>query len=832
MLRRLIHPFNHVDAMTDTPRFDLPPELEQLLQQLRGRIRKYVFLEGIALTLAALAGLFWLSLALDHAWFAVSRLELPIWFRATFDVVVLSLMTLLIVSWIGLRVFRAFRLKALALVLERRFPQLDDRLVTAVELAAGKADGNSALSRAMMQKTIGDVAREASQLNLDDVFNPQPLRRALTGAVVLFASIGGLALVNSTALATWKDSFWDLDAQYWQRQFALNVKVIAQPGDLVREFRDGKYKHPRGADLALLIEVPEGKLVPETVQLKYRLSEGRGGGTVLCSKVGERQFRHAIAGLLDDVEFWIYGGDFVSRQPYQVDVVDAPHLDRIELASFYPDYTGMLNPESKPERPLRTIVPVRGTQVALPVETEFFLQAQSNKPLKQVRVQMASRELVLDVTESRTTAKVIERNEETQKADVVEIGVTDWVNSSRQELSVPLLVSGLLTDSSKARFTSLKEKHGTLVVPPDTQLRIYLEDTDEILTPEPARVLISGIVDQPPVVETKLRGIGTSITRKASIPILGRIADDYGLADVRFEFQINDAPEWTRRTLEAGLPTDTVSRREFKLQRKSDEEYERFDVVALDLSLGQKLVVSVAAEDKDNLNGPHITRGERYTFKVVTNEELLSVLYQRELNLRRRFEQIIEESKGTQRDLIRHRARVDDRSKLVSSGTMDDESKQKLTTLNNAIIACAEQSLHAVRKNANETASLELGFRDIREELVNNGLHTPQTLERLDDRIVKPLHAINAQDYPLVDEALGLYRLANNKSQDPTPAIDASVQALGVLIANMERILGEMRKLETFQEALEQLKAIIEQQEQLTDKTKKEQKKKLLEGLQ
>ena len=203
-----------------------------------------------------------------------------------------------------------------------------------------------------------------------------------------------------------------------------------------------------------------------------------------------------------------------------------------------------------------------------------------------------------------------------------------------------------------------------------------------------------------------------------------------------------------------------------------------------------------------------------------------------ELNLRRRFEQIIEESKGTQRDLIRHRARVDDRSKIVSSGANNDEAKQKLIALNNAIVACAEQSLHAVRKNANETASLELAFRDIREELVNNGLHTPQTLERLDDRIVKPLNAINSKDYPLVDEALGLYRFANNKGNDPSPAIDASVQALGVLIANMERILGEMRKLETFQEALEQLKAIIEQQEQLTEKTKKEQKKKLLEGLQ
>jgi hypothetical protein len=312
---------------------------------------------------------------------------------------------------------------------------------------------------------------------------------------------------------------------------------------------------------------------------------------------------------------------------------------------------------------------------------------------------------------------------------------------------------------------------------------------------------------------------------------LGRAADDYGLASVRFEFQINDQPDWTARPLSAGLangaPTTVV--REFKLRRNESEEFERFDTVPLDLSLNQKIVVSVVAEDRDHLNGPHITRGERYTFKVVTNEELLSLLYQRELNLRRRFEQIINESKETQQDLIRHRARADERTRLGNPS--DAESKAKLASLSSAILASAERSLHAVRKSANENASVELAFRDIREELVNNDLHTPQTLERLDDRIVKPLHAINERDYPAVDEALGLYRLANNKGQDPTAAIDVSVASLGVLITNMERILNEMRKLETFQEALEQLKSIIEEQERLTEKTKKERKKNLLKDL-
>ena len=111
-------------------------ELDAVLSQLRGQIRRYVFIEGCALIAVVLGGLFWLSLAVDHAWFQVSRLELPYWFRAAFDVIVAGLLGFLLISWIGLRVLRSFRAKALALVLERRFPELNDRLVTAVELSA------------------------------------------------------------------------------------------------------------------------------------------------------------------------------------------------------------------------------------------------------------------------------------------------------------------------------------------------------------------------------------------------------------------------------------------------------------------------------------------------------------------------------------------------------------------------------------------------------------------------------------------------------------------------------------------------------------------------
>jgi hypothetical protein len=819
---------------------DLRPELQSVLTQLRGRIRRYVFLEGTALILAVLGGLFWLSLAVDHAWFQISRLELPRWFRVGFDVVVIGLVAFLLLSWIVLRLLRSYRTKALALVLERRFPELDDRLVTAVELGESGLADQGKLAVAMAGRTIDEAVKATRQLDLASVFDRKPLQRAIIAAAVAIASIGGLAVASNSTLQTWKNSFVDLNAEYWRRENGLIIRVIAQPGDIIREFNDQSYKHARGADLTLQIDVEEGRKAPERVQLKYRLANGRGQGTVLCSRIGDNTFRHSLAALLDDVEFYVYGGDFVNRTPYRVQIVEPPQLEQVELACFYPSYTRMRNSESTVEKPMRDVVPVRGTQVELPNETEFLLNAICNKPLTQVRMQFGGYELTFPAS-GDGNARLVHRSEEDEvleNRDIPPEVFGPWVSAGGTKIVVPFVLTSYETDAARSRADSLMTEVGKpFVLAPDTNLRIYLQDADGILTAEPSRIQIGGVADEAPVVETSLRGIGTSITRKASIPVLGRLVDDYGLATAQFEFQIDETEVTGVRPFENSLKPhqDGSSRREFELKRNKGEEFERFEVLSLDLSLGQKLVLSVVATDEDNLNGPHRSRGERYAFKVVSNEELQSVLYQRELNLRAQFERIITETKQTQQDLILHRSRLDSKKRLLADNEEAEaaDKAKRIREIELAVTACAERSLHAVRKNANETASVELSFRDIREELVNNGLHTPQTLERIDDRIVKPLGLINSTDFPAVDEALGVFRLTNERGNDATAAIDGSVEMLRGMITRMERVLAEMEKLKEFQKAVEELKLILEQQRELLERTKTERKRKLLlESLQ
>ena len=835
----------------------LPPEAHSVLEQLKSRIRSYIFWEGLALVVVVLGGLFWASFAFDWLYFQLSHLELPRWFRATVLISGICLVAVGAFSWIGLRLFRGFRTKALALVLERRFPELDDRLITAVEASEGLIDTDSPVTTAMLQRTLRDVTSATTRLDLGSVFDSRPLRRASIIAVALAASIFGLMVVDSAAMERWVAGYLGLKDGYWSRETELVMKVIVQPGDQIREFVDGRYRHPKGGDLTVMMAVPEGKKLPARIRLDSRM--GRGTTQIWLSPSPDQVFRHTFVGLIEDARLWVSGGDYSHPQPYLIDVVPPPEVTRVTLHSLFPEYTG-LNTRSG-DRTERTSSDLKGAQISIPLHTDFILETNANKPLTQARIEgdagIDRWEITVTQDSQGTSAAYIAIKSQDGKP-LLQLPIPQnsaqvalW-SADHQTFSLPFI---LMADGATVLLEKLSEANATgkplslpLPLPPDGLLRITLEDTDQIVSPAPTRFSINGIVDQPPIIETRLKGIGTSITRKARIPIAGTITDDYGIAAADFEFRVDDAPDWKKRDFALPPRPDT---RDFTLQRAENEEFERFDVLPLDLSIKQRLTLTVAALDactvpqtaaprttltnaeQTDSTAPstaHRSQGLKFVFTIIPEEELLSMLYGRELNLRKRVEQIISECKSTLKELLTQQERFGEISPKSAAdlAKIIELMKANLQGLN----AAADRSLHGVRKNAIETAGVESAFAEIREELINNAADTPAMLERLDQRILTPLNAINLTNFPNLDGALGLFRLALDKSTDPTASLGTSIDELTNLIARLEEVLGEMAEMARFDAVLEELKKTIKDEMNLLEETKRKRKEKAIKALE
>ena len=511
------------------------------------------------------------------------------------------------------------------------------------------------------------------------------------------------------------------------------------------------------------------------------------------------------------------------------------------LKSDFPEYTGLnrLSQSSGLEHKK-----VQGLQTTIPAETRFLFHCQVNKPLVNVRLDFGPNELVfgdfLNSTsdasgrEFRFKASLTTRSLEGGPAERTKLSFDvagRYLPDDRMSFTVPFVASRGKTEATRQRKKQSFPTYGKpFVLAEDYEMRIYLEDADGIRTVDPTKLMINAVPDSPPeFIDVEFFGVDTIVTHRVDIPVRGIIADDYGIAVARFEFQIDDETEsWIPRPFDN--PPEEYPK-EFTLQRGPDQKFERFSVLPLDLKIGQKLALTVYAEDEDNLNGPNAGRSKRFTFTIVSVPDLAMSLFDKEINAKKQFEQIRDEVQETRDVLELQQRRITEAKQLREKGPepgKEQEHRDRLDAIAKGLAVAAETRLHQVRKNAAETAAVEEAFRSILQELQNNKVPGG---DRIKSDVVDPLEGITKDDFPSVDSAVNQFRLDNEKGRDPTAKIDESINETENLLRNMDSVLQGMQDIVEFHQMIKILETIIREQEAIEQNTADEQKKSLRKRL-
>ena len=295
---------------------------------------------------------------------------------------------------------------------------------------------------------------------------------------------------------------------------------------------------------------------------------------------------------------------------------------------------------------------------------------------------------------------------------------------------------------------------------------------------------------------------------------MGRVTDDYGIKRAWFDYRIDELEPAERPIVET--PPQTT---EWVLDGKAQDV--TLEVELMGLAVGQKLLVCVKAADHHDLGeNENIGTSDRRLLDVVTPDELRAMLVRRELVLRKRFERIIQEVTETRDLLLRMEFGGADADEEAEDATdLDDftSSRQQLTLP-------AQQALQMSQKNAVETRGVADAFDDVRMQFENNKIDTEELVDRLKQRIADPLHRIADTMFPELQ--LDLQRL-EAKLDDRAAGVrqrDVARQRADDVLLEMEKVLQQMVELESFNEALELLRTIIELQQQLGEETRQRQK--------
>lgn len=705
----------------------------RLFRRLRRRTRLWIGIEAAGLAMLAVAVFFWASLAID--WW----LEPPVAARAAAVAAIVAVICwILVVKLFGrLRVPLADR--DLAMLVERHHAEFADSLSTAIDRPDAPTDPD------LLARTIRSAIERLPVIRIGRLFRSAALSLLLAGGLAAVASIAAMAAAAPATTRLWAKRVLLLHEDRWPRETSL--EAIG--------FRDGVRVAARGADVELLARAT-GR-IPQVVDLRIRSADssrsermGSRGGLTDEGQV----FGHVIEGLREDVRIAIRGGD-ARLDGLLLRVLDPPAASGIEIGYTLPDYLG----GGRRTVPASAVVQVpRGATVAV--------RCDSTKTLKQALI---------------STRSASQPSAAGGEAGALEtLAAFDGAGSHGPASAAASSISGTIPRLDEDRLVT-----------------VSLTDTDGLSNLRPIAFRLAAVPDQPPQLALRMLGISNAVTPKASIPIVGTIADDHALGSAAAVVRRLGRKSGPAAVAEKGSATPPLERT-FPVGRLTagsprldlpEADPHVVPLEAVGVGVGDLLVVTVTAADTCTLDGaPQVAVSDVWNLEVVTIDALVAMLEARELMLRRRFENVFEEMTAARGQLA------------AADGA-----------------AAASRTGEAAARAAGETGEIAEAFLLIRREFANNGLLTQELDSRLFAQIAAPLGEIAASDLP---------RLQVSCRQTVAAAMTRSAllaQADAVL-ERMRGVLDRMLQLETFNEVVELLRSAIRAQEAIREETLKRQK--------
>ena len=802
---------------------ELPSTIRDLLVDVRRKIRYRVLVDG--LLVAAIIGLtiYWLGAALDYLPVKLGSNETPRWVR----IALLCAMSALI-GWALLwRLARSYLARLsdrnVAVLLERHFPELNNELVTVVELADKSTDdiSNPAAYRVMLGRVQQSASQRVSAIDTGRLFNWRPVWWFGSTALVLLLWTVGVAIATPGWISLWNARLFALSDQRWPRLAHLEMEGVqiqlpAFTGQLAADrvvipFTDKLAHVPRGAAVTLNAKADaDAKLVPELCTLFYQLQDGSRGranmrrlGAPTSSWQSFMLDGPPLVDLIDTVSFDIVGGD-ARLDDYVLEVIDPAVIKSMQLQVTYPPYLLA----SRTSLPPSELLEFR-SGLRIPEGTQVVLKGSASGTLKTVQYVLRQSSASGNVRRSSSQSAADD------KAPTTDEIVIRTVQPQGSEFELPI---GVLTET--------------------TVIEIRLLDEYGLTSDQIPRYVVAVSEDAVPEVEAKLVGIGTAVTPNAVLPLTGKATDDHGLARTWSTVVINEQPPVE---MEVDVDEDGKFAPRIDLEKLSESGKLR---VAPDATLG----IALSASDRFDLGGmKHVGNGQSIQLAIVNKDRMTALIDRQELELRQRLELIIGEL-GQLRDVLTEQANLNApttqtsrrlKSTMVTfslaqekpsqpsspdkaASAADDQTdadKKDPEQQRRLMLLRAQQSVVQGDKSHQELVGVANLVNDIRLQLINNRIDSVDRQARLNDKVYEPLQKIIAGEMQTLRARLTQFQTA---AMSPTGGPEQAALAVHEnerLLAGLNEIVANMLELAGMNEILDELRGFRDQQQELLKAT-------------
>jgi hypothetical protein len=302
---------------------DLGPIRKKLLG-LRGRIWTALLLDGSARVAGALLGAVVLSFALDR----VFKLET----LARGVLLLAGLAALAFVVWRFLmrRLNTLPEEDPLAIAVERRFPELKDRLISALQLSRETDPEKYGMSPQLVEDAIKEAIDPVEGVRFREIIATERVAKAVALGVVALLLLTAGAAADPESAGIWFKRNVLLQSVRWPQKTYLRVDPSRFPGRVARIVR--------GSDIVVTAQ-SIGEVHPERAEILFEDSEGERGRATMKADVKSHIYRHEFQDVQFPITFHLEGGDEVTDE-YRIELMEAPEVTEIEVKVGFPEYAG------------------------------------------------------------------------------------------------------------------------------------------------------------------------------------------------------------------------------------------------------------------------------------------------------------------------------------------------------------------------------------------------------------------------------------------------------------------------------------------------------------
>ena len=448
----------------------------------------------------------------------------------------------------------------LASRIERRFPGLRSRVLSAVEFLQHKLDSRSG-SPELQRVVVGQALLDLEKIEPSDIVETKAVHRVTIAGSLLMAVIGTIVVLHPLEAATSvKRLMFPFADVPWPRQFEL--RLVRPDLSPVIQAPDRPLLIARGDTLELYVINERGRL-PERVWFEHRLgNEAEASREALRqTTIRDDKGRSHDAAVISWVasrgplEFRATGGDDETMSFVRVEVVQPPTLEELQVSVAPPKYS---------KRPVEVLPPGVGHAQGL-LGTKIEIAGKADKSLKSANVRMGDKPAVpLSISADGRSF--------TASFAITEPGVTAyWFE---------------LTDT--AGFTDRES--------PRYELRGFADLTPEV------------------VIESPVADIQLAPDAELSVKVLAK--DDLGLREVRLAYQLNDD------TTPKSIPLHSVIAVEGESPTVSLTPDYLWKLAELQLQPGSRIVFRAEATDDYDLSPEgHVGRSTPRTILIVSKED-------------------------------------------------------------------------------------------------------------------------------------------------------------------------------------------------------------------